>query len=361
MKMQQQAVLCVAYDEQPSKSIAVREIPLPELDPQPGNLMVDVLSMTVDFVQLLLTQRKYQVRAEPPFTLGAEMCGRVVAVGDGVSRFAVGDLVCGSANSEAGPRGEGYQNHGSFAERVEADARCMYKVPKSMDPALVPSPYSYVTCMHALGERANMQPGEMLLVLGAAGGVGSAAIEIGKIMGAIVIAAASSSEKLALCQQIGADHTINYEEQDLKTEVRKLTNGAGVDVVCDPVGGRFAESAVRALAWRGRYITLGYTEGSIPSVALNLLLLKEAQIIGSMLAEYLKHEPAKAGGPGGEIREFEQMMEQGQLQPVIQAIRPMAEAASALDQIRERAVQGKIVLTTPRYAAEHGRWRGARL
>jgi NADPH2:quinone reductase len=294
----QLAIQCIAYDDEPSKSLAVKSIPLPGLDPQPGNVMVDVLTMTVDFVQLLLTQRKYQVRAEPPFTLGAEMLGRVVAVGDGVERLAVGDLVMGCGNSEAGPNGQAYQNHGSFAERVEAKAAIMYKVPASIDPVDVPSPYSYVTCIHALKERASIQAGETLLVLGAAGGVGTAAIEIGKLMGATVIAAASSKEKLALCKRIGADHLINYEEEDLKTKVREITNGVGVDVVCDPVGGRFAEPAVRALAWRGRFITLGYAAGPIPNVALNLLLLKEAQIIGSMLAEYTKHEPESFVRPG---------------------------------------------------------------
>ena len=158
------AVQCVAYDELPSNSVRVRDVPLPNLQTtEPGNIMVDVLVMSADFVQLLLTQRKYQVRAQPPFTLGAEMVGRIVAVGSGVERLAVGDLVVGGACSQPGPTGQPYQNHGAWAERVECRAAAMWKVPKSMDPLDVPSPYSYSTCIHALGERAELQAGETLL------------------------------------------------------------------------------------------------------------------------------------------------------------------------------------------------------
>jgi NADPH2:quinone reductase len=310
------AVQCVAYDELPSNSVRVRDVPLPNLQTtEPGNIMVDVLVMSADFVQLLLTQRKYQVRAQPPFTLGAEMVGRIVAVGSGVERLAVGDLVVGGACSQPGPTGQPYQNHGAWAERVECRAAAMWKVPKSMDPLDVPSPYSYSTCIHALGERAELQAGETLLVLGASGGVGTAAIEIGKLMGATVIAAASSAEKLAVCASLGADHVIDYEREDLKARVRELTGGRGVDVVCDPVGGRFAEPAVRALAWRGRFVTVGYAAGTIPRVALNLLLLKEAKVVGSMLAEFMKQEPREFGRAGGEREAFEEMVEQRQLRP----------------------------------------------
>jgi NADPH2:quinone reductase len=346
------AIQCVAYDELPSKSIRVVTLPLPEPEPQSNTIIVDVLTMTVDFVQLLLTQRKYQVRAQPPFTLGGEMVGRVLAVGDGVEGLDVGDLVTGSAMSKPGPDGAPFQNHGAWAERVEAEAGQVCKLPLDMDPLEAPSLYSYMTTIHALKERAQLRPGETMLVLGASGGIGTAAIEIGKIMGATVIAAASSPEKLAVCASIGADHLINYDQEDLKSVVREITGERGVDVVYDPVGGEFAAAAVRALAWRGRYITLGYATGTIPVIAMNLLLLKEASVIGSMLAEYMKNEPASYSKPGGEKEFFMKLLQERKLQPVVHSIQPMAEAADALENFRQRRVQGKIILFTPRYNEE---------
>ena len=303
-RMSMLAVECHKYAERSRDAVRVSHVSLPPSAPPPHKVLIDVLAAGADFVQILLHQGKYQVRAKPPFVLGAEVVGRVRAIGDAtepaaepaaagaaggaaggappagkLAKLAVGDLVTASPS---------LSNYGGWAEQVEVERSSIVRLPPHMDPVDAPSRYSYCTSLHALQGRAKLQRGETLLVLGASGGVGSTAVELGKMMGAKVIAAASSDEKLAACRALGADLTINYEAEDLKHRLREMTDGRGVDVVYDPVGDRFAEPAARSLAWRGRYLVVGFAAGAIPKIALNLILFKEAMLMGSNLILFLE-------------------------------------------------------------------------
>jgi NADPH2:quinone reductase len=252
------AVLCREYG--PPDRLVVQEVPSPT--PGPGEVVVSVKAASLNFPDLLIIQNKYQVKPPLPFSPGSEMAGLVKAVGVGVRSVAVGARVMGITT------------YGSFAEEVKVDAARLAPVPETMDFATASAfLLTYSTSDHALADRGGLQPGERLLVLGASGGVGLAAIEIGKALGARVIACASSEDKLAVCRDHGADDTINYVADDLRERIRALTNGEGVDVVYDAVGGNHTEPALRSLRWRGRLLVVGFAAGEIPQIPLNLPLL----------------------------------------------------------------------------------------
>eukprot|EP00747_Dinoflagellata_sp_TGD_P209076 gnl/TRDRNA2_/TRDRNA2_82504_c0_seq3.p1 gnl/TRDRNA2_/TRDRNA2_82504_c0~~gnl/TRDRNA2_/TRDRNA2_82504_c0_seq3.p1 ORF type:complete len:324 (+),score=46.49 gnl/TRDRNA2_/TRDRNA2_82504_c0_seq3:53-1024(+) len=306
------AVRCAKYAQDPSDAVVVERVPEPSAAAlRKDQVLIQVLSCGVDFVQLLMLQGKYQLKIPTPFTLGGEVTGKVLAIGDGVHELQVGDLVHGGA-------------FGAWQEQIVLPASSLLRLPHDVrDPARVPSLYGYATSIHALQDRANLRSGETLLVLGASGGVGCTAVEYGKLLGATVIAAASTAAKLQTCREVGADHLINYESEDLKARVREITRGRGVDVVFDPVGDRFTEPAVRALAWRGRYIVVGFAGGDIPKVATNLLLLKEASLFGSALREAANMNPRAARMERDEIVT---LFTAGRLNPLVTSVVDLEKA-----------------------------------
>ncbi|MCI0347053.1 MAG: NADPH:quinone oxidoreductase family protein, partial [Chloroflexi bacterium] len=249
------AVLCRRYG--PPESLVVEDVPSPR--PSPGSVVVSVKAAGVNFPDVLIIQNKYQFKPPLPFSPGCELAGVVTEVGEGVDRVRPGDAVMA------------YTTYGAFAEEATVDAARLLPIPEGMDFASASAfPVTYGTADHALHDRGGLRTGETLLVLGAAGGIGVAAIEIGKALGARVIACASSEDKLAVCREHGADATINYAATDLREQVKQLTGGAGVDVVCDPVGGPYTEPALRSTAWRGRLLVVGFAAGDIPKIPLNL-------------------------------------------------------------------------------------------
>lgn len=264
----------------PPESLTVDEVPSPE--PGKGQVLVSVHASAVNFPDTLIIENKYQFKPELPFAPGGEVAGTIKSVGEGVNGFEVGDrviAVCG---------------WGGYAEEVLTTVDKLVRLPQGIDmEAAAALVITYGTSHYALQDRAAIQPGETLLVLGAAGGTGVSAIELGKLMGAKVIAAASSDEKLALCKARGADETINYATEDLRQRVKALTGGRGVDVVYDPVGGAYAEPALRSMAWRGRYLVIGFTTGEIPKLPLNLVLLKGCSIVGVFYGGFAQAEPAR--------------------------------------------------------------------
>jgi NADPH2:quinone reductase len=270
------AVLCKAWG--PPETLVVEEVPSPV--PGKGRVLVAVRAAGVNFPDLLIIQNKYQLKPELPFSPGSEIAGAVKRVGEGVHGFMPGDPVFALIG------------WGGFAEEVLVDEAKLAPMPAGMDYATAASfGVAYATSYHALKDRARLVRGETLLVLGAAGGVGLAAVDLGKLMGARVIAAASSDAKLAVCRQRGAAAAINYETGDLREAIRALTDGKGVDVVYDPVGGKFSEAAVRGLAWKGRYLVVGFAAGDIPKIPLNLPLLKGASVVGVYWGEFARREP----------------------------------------------------------------------
>jgi len=301
----------------------------PEPQPGPGEVLVDVKAAALNFPDLLMIQGLYQERPPLPFVVGTEMSGVVAAVGDGVTHLAAGARVVAACGR-------------TLAERVAARAELVIPAPRGLDfPAAAGICITYFTTMHALRQRAQLQAGETLLVLGAAGGVGSSAVELGKHMGAVVIAAASSDAKLALAHRLGADHLINYSTQDLRERVREITGGRGVDVVYDPVGGPLAEPALRSVAWRGRYLVIGFAGGDIPRVPLNLPLLKGCAIVGVYWGSFAQRERDEQRR---NVRELWTLFESGALVPVVGETHPLGEFAAAFDALASRRAQGKVVL-----------------
>ena len=267
------AVLCKSFG--PPDSLVVEDVPSPA--PGAGEVVVSVRAASVNFPDVLIIENKYQLKPPLPFSPGSELAGVVKAVGDGVTAFKAGDRVMAITG------------YGAFAEEMKTDARRLFPIPGAMDFATAAAfGLTYGTSEHALVDRGALKPGETLLVLGAAGGVGLAAIEIGKILGARVIACASTDDKLAVCRQHGADDTINYATEDLRDRIKALTGGVGPDVVYDPVGGRYTEPALRSIAWRGRLLVVGFAAGDIPKIPLNLPLLKgcldRRRVLGRMVA-----------------------------------------------------------------------------
>ncbi|WP_250534146.1 NADPH:quinone oxidoreductase family protein [Caballeronia sp. AZ10_KS36] len=303
---------------------------LPDLHPEAGEIIIDVKAASVNFPDVLIVQNKYQFKPPLPFTPGAELAGVVREVGAGVTRFTPGMRVAA------------YTAHGAFAEQVRASETACIALPDHVDLAEAAAfTLAYGTSYHALVDRGELKAGETLLVLGAAGGVGLAALQIGKIVGARVIAAASSAEKLAFCREHGANDVIDYTKEDLRERIKALTGGNGPDVIFDPVGGAYSEPAFRSIAWRGRYLVVGFANGEIPKLPLNLALLKGASIVGVFWGDHMRREHALAD------REFATMVEwieAGKLRPVVTKRYTLGETPQALDDMMNRRVTGKVVI-----------------
>ena len=306
-----------------------KELPTPE--PRTGEVRVAIKAASLNFPDLLIVQNKYQMKPPLPFVPGSEYAGVVDAVGDGVVHLKVGDAVAAFGGT------------GGFGTHAVVNANLVVPLPAgfAFDDAAA-FILTYGTTHHALVDRAALKPGETLLVLGAAGGVGTAAIQIGKVLGARVIAAASSDEKCELCRQIGADATINYGTGDVRAEIKKLTDAKGPDVVYDPVGGDLAEPVFRSIAWRGRYLVVGFAQGGIPALPLNLALLKGASIVGVFWGEFARREPAANARALAQLAGW---YAEGKVKPVIDARMPMSELPAAYARMGSRKVRGKLVMT----------------
>ena len=321
------ALLCKAFG--PASSLVLEETASPQ--PKPNEVLIEVHAAGVNFPDTLIIEGKYQFKPPFPFSPGGEAAGVVKAVGEKVSQFKAGDRVMALTG------------WGSFAEEVAVGAYNVLPVPPSMDlTSAAGFGMTYGTSMHALKQRANLQPGETLLVLGASGGVGLAAVEIGKAMGAKVIAAASTAEKLDVARKAGADHLINYSEQSLKEELKKLTNGQGVDVIYDPVGGSFFEEAFRSMAWNGRFLVVGFAAGGgIPALPANLPLLKGAALIGVFWGSFAQRQQQDNAA------NFQQLFAwhaEGKLKPLVSQTFPLERGGEAIDYLGQRKAVGKVVV-----------------
>lgn len=302
---------------------------VPEPVVSAGHVLIDVKAAGVNFPDILMTKGMYQFKPTPPFSPGGEVAGVVRAVGAGVTTLAVGDRVAATMMS------------GGFAEVACVPEATCARLPDSVSFEVgAATLLTYGTTLHALADRAALQKGETLLVLGAAGGVGIAAVELGALMGAKVIAAAGSDDKLAFCREHGASDGINYTTEDLKDRLKVLTRG-GADVVYDPVGGSLAEAALRGTAWQGRYLVVGFASGEIPKIPLNLVLLKGCQIVGVFWGSFVMREPQKNRAHAHQIFTW---IEEGKLRPAIDAVLPFSEASEALSRLDRRQVKGKVVL-----------------
>ena len=322
------AVVCKAWG--PPESLVVEN--RPPLQAEPGNVVVDVKAASVKFSDTLLIQNKYQTKPDLPFIPGSEVAGIVKSIGHGVERWKVGDRVAAQTT------------YGGYAEEVIAEADRLVAIPDAVDfTAATGLSSTYGTSYYALVDRGGLRAGETLLVLGAAGGVGLAAIEIGKVLGATVIACASTEEKLAVCREHGADETINYASEDMRARVKAITAGKGVDVIYDPVGGQFSELAFRDIAWGGRLLVVGFAAGDIPKIALNLPLVKGASIVGVWIGAFSKREPARHRANALELWKW---FAEGKIKPHVFATYPLEKAADALNALAQRKVAGKVLLTT---------------
>lgn len=321
------AILCKAYG--PPESLVLEEVPAKKAGK--GEVLVEVQACGVNFPDTLIIQGLYQFKPNLPFSPGGDIAGVVKEVGEGATRFKPGDRVFSMLP------------YGGFAEEAVVAQDVCFPMPENMSFTIAASfLMAYGTSYHALKDRAQLKAGETLVVLGAAGGVGLTAVELGKLMGARVIAAASTEEKLALCRAYGAAETINYLQEDLKSRIKELTGGRGADVIYDPVGGDFAEPAFRAIGWKGRYLVIGFTAGRIPKIPLNLPLLKGAAIMGVFLGNFaLRWEPEKAMQNNMELM---QMYLQGKIKPHIHKVYPLEKAPQALQDMMDRKVKGKVVV-----------------
>ena len=319
------AIRCNQYG--PPDSLTLED--LPDLAPAAGQVVIDVKAAAVNFPDVLIIENKYQIKPPLPFTPGAEVAGVVRAAGAG-------------AKLSPGARVVAYVGTGGFAEQVVVDARACVPLPESADFATAAAfTLAYGTSHHAVVDRAALRAGETMLVLGAAGGVGLAAVEIGKALGARVIAAASSEEKLEVCRRFGADATINYSTEDLRERIKALTDGQGPDVIYDPVGGIYTEPAFRSIGWRGRYLVVGFANGEIPRLPLNLALLKGASIVGVFWGDFARREPQNNAAA------FAQMVGwigEGKLKPYVSKRYRLDETPQALKDMGSRRVTGKIVI-----------------
>ena len=309
---------------------AMRWQTLPTPDPKPGEVRIAIAAASLNFPDLLIVEGKYQVKPALPFVPGAEFAGTVDAVGDGVTHLKPGMPVAAIAGT------------GGFATHACVAAARVLPLPPGFDIADAAAfAFTYGTSHHALMDRAALQPGETVLVLGAAGGVGTAALQIAKAAGASVIAAASSDEKCALCAQLGADATLNYSTQNVRETLKALTGGKGPDVVYDPVGGDLAEPVFRSIAWRGRYLVVGFAGGGIPAVPWNLALLKGASVVGVFWGEFVKREPQASAAA---LAQLAQWYAQGKIKPVVDQRLPMSELPAAYARMGSRQVLGKLLL-----------------
>ena len=322
----------------PAETLIVKDVP--SLEPGQGEVVISVKACGVNFPDLLIIEDKYQFKPDRPFSPGGEVGGVVKAVGPGVTRVSVGDRVIGLGA------------WGGYAEEMKVEDSRVFKIPDEMDFVTAAAfLLTYATTMHAFKQRALLQPGETLLVLGAAGGVGLSAIELGKAMGAKVIAAASSEDKVAVAKEHGADLGFVYPrgpldrdaQKALSNEIKALTDGNGVDVIYDPVGGDYSEAALRAIAWKGRYLVIGFASGPIPRIPLNLTLLKGCSIVGVFWGDFARREPEEEDK---NVAELIEMYLAGTLRPHISDTYPLEQVAEALGVVSQRRAKGKIVLTT---------------
>ena len=302
----------------------------PEPAAAPGEVVVDVKAAALNFPDLLTIRGLYQERPPLPFVVGSEMSGVVSAVGEGVKHLRVGDRVVAACGR-------------TLAERVAARASLVVPAPPGLAfEAAAGVCVTYFTTLHALKQRASLAPGETLLVLGAAGGVGTTAVELGREMGATVIAAASTAEKLELARSLGATHLVNYSTEDLRQRLKEITGGKGVDVVYDPVGGDLAEPALRSMAWGGRYLVIGFAAGQIPSVPLNLPLLKGCSIVGVFWGNFVQRQPDVQKR---NVAELWEMFQAGRLKPVVGETHRLEDYAAAFESLQARRAIGKVVVT----------------
>ena len=303
---------------------------MPTPAPGAGEVLVEIKAASLNFPDILIVQNKYQMKPALPFVPGSEYAGTVVSLGAGVTHLTVGQRVACLSGT------------GGFGTHTIAPAeRCMPLPPGFPFVDAAAFIMIYATSHHALIDRAQLKAGETVLVLGAAGGVGTAAIQIAKAVGAKVIAAASSDEKCALCKSIGADETINYQTENLRERLKSLTQGNGPDVIYDPVGGDIAEPAFRSIAWRGRYLVVGFASGPIPALPFNLALLKGASIVGVFWGDYSRREPKSNAAM---MAELAQWYAQGKVKPVIDATMPMSDLRAAYAHMGSRGVKGKLVM-----------------
>ena len=320
------AIRCNQYGPPESLVLAT----LPDLQPGPGQVVIDVRAASVNFPDVLVIQNKYQMKPELPFTPGSEFAGVVRAVGPDVKRL------------KAGMRVAAYTAQGAFAEQALASEAACMPLPDGIDFASAAAiTLAYGTSHHAVVDRGALKAGETMLVLGAAGGVGLAAVEIGKALGARVIAAASSPEKLALCVEHGADAIIDYTSENLRERIKALTDGNGPDVIYDPVGGEYAEPAFRSIGWRGRYLVVGFANGEIPKLPLNLALLKGASIVGVFWGQHIQREPDLANAAMQQIFVW---IKDGRIRPHVTKRYTLEQTAAALNDMASRRVSGKIVI-----------------
>ena len=305
-----------------------KEIPTPV--PQKGEVLIEIQAASLNFPDLLIVQNKYQFKPELPFVPGSEYAGIIRALGEGVTHLQVGQAVACLSGT------------GGFGTHTLASAKLCMPLPAGF-PAVDAAAFImiYATSHHALIDRAQLKAGETVLVLGAAGGVGTSAIQVAKAAGARVIAAASSDEKCALCTSIGADATINYSRENLREAIKTLTDGKGPDVIYDPVGGDFAEPAFRSIAWRGRYLVVGFASGPIPALPFNLALLKGASIVGVFWGDYSRREPQANAAM---MAELAQWYAQGKIKPVIDSTMPMKDLKAAYAHMGSRNVKGQLVM-----------------
>ena len=322
------AVLCKQLGG--PETLVVEDVP--SLVPGKGQVVVAVEAAGVNFPDTLIIQGKYQFKPELPFSPGGEAAGTIKALGEGVTGWKIGDRVFAAAT------------WGGYAQELATDAGRLFAMPDSMDYVSASAfLLTYGTSYHALKDRARIRPGETLLVLGASGGVGLSAVQIGKAMGARVIAAASTEAKLEVCRQNGADETINYATEDLRARVKAITNGRGVDVIYDPVGGPLSETALRDMAWNGRFLVVGFAGGEIPKIPLNLALLKGCSIVGVFWGGFTKAEPERNAANNAELM---QLFVAGKVKPHIHATYPLEQVADALNEVTSKRVSGKVVLVT---------------
>ncbi|WMR33477.1 NADPH:quinone oxidoreductase family protein [Metapseudomonas otitidis] len=321
------AVLCKAFG--PAETLVLEEVASPE--PKKNEVLIDVHAAGVNFPDTLIIEGKYQFKPPFPFSPGGEAAGTVAAVGEKISHLKPGDRVMALTG------------WGSFAEQVAVPGYNVMPIPKGIDfNSAAAFGMTYGTSMHALKQRANLQPGETLLVLGASGGVGLAAVEIGKAMGARVIAAASSDEKLEVAKAAGADLLINYSASSLKEKVKELTGGQGADVIYDPVGGDLFDEAIRSIAWNGRLLVVGFASGRIPELPVNLALLKGAAVVGVFWGSFAQRQPQD------NLANFQQLFAwhaEGKLKPLVSQTFPLERAAEAINALGQRKAVGKVVVT----------------
>ena len=305
-----------------------KEVPTPT--PGAGEVLIRIEAASLNFPDLLIVQNKYQFKPPLPFVPGSEYAGIVEAVGEGVTQLRVGQRVACLSGT------------GGFATHTVAKAALCLPLPPAF-PAVDAAAFimTYATSHHALLDRGALKAGETVLVLGAAGGVGTAAIQIAKVAGARVIAAASSDEKCALCARIGADSTVNYSRENLRDALKSLTDGQGPNVIYDPVGGDLAEPAFRSIAWRGRYLVIGFAAGPIPALPMNLPLLKGASLVGVFWGDFARREPQANAAT---LAELARWAAEGKIKPVIDRTMPMAELKAAYARMASRAVMGKLVM-----------------